>query len=155
VLLNADQVIMPPERVPLAGYVVSRDERFGPFGWQRQFYSTTANYWYLSFQVLVLRTNTPATDELARTTCNWTFTNGPPLTASEISAEVIADGAKACRYTFANNGQWVVYTTGSRNVVVEVGVSPRLSSISTASAAAQAVALARLQLALIEGVSPR
>jgi serine/threonine protein kinase len=156
VLLNADQVIMPPEQVPLAGYVVSRDQRSGAFGWTRQFYSTGANYWYLTFEVTVLRASAPATEELARTTCDWTFTGGQPLTAREIGAEVIADGAKACRYTFANNtSEWVVYTTGSRNVVVEVGVSPRLSSITTAAAAAQAVSLARLQLALIERVSPR
>jgi hypothetical protein len=154
--LNADQVIMPPEQVPLAGYVVSRDQRSGAFGWTRQFYSTGANYWYLTFEVTVLRASAPATEELARTTCDWTFTGGQPLTAREIGAEVIADGAKACRYTFANNtSEWVVYTTGSRNVVVEVGVSPRLSSITTAAAAAQAVSLARLQLALIERVSPR
>lgn len=156
VLLNADQVIMPPDQIPLAGYVVSRDQRSGAFGWTRQFHSNTASYWYLSFEVQVLRASTRATEEIARTTCDWTFSDGPPLTAGEISAEVIGDGAKACRYTFADDrADWIVYTTGSRNVVVEVGVEPRLVSISTAGAAAQAVSLARRQLALIDQVAPR
>lgn len=116
VQFSADQVIMPPSEFPLAGYVIDSDQRSGQFRWFRDYASSTGPYAYIPIYVTVLQTSIRATDQLARLTCDWTWDT--PATPREITAEVIAEGAKACQYTFIGNkyNDYFVYTAASRKV---------------------------------------
>jgi hypothetical protein len=153
VAFRAEQVIIPTEEVPLAGYVVSSERGLAPYGWERQFYSAgETEFWWLIFQVHIYTSASLAQEELARVTCSATFSS--PLTSrDEIRADVVGDGAKACLYDFSDNtGDWVYYTTKTRNALVSVRIEARRTT--HAALTAQAVALAGRQLAIIDRVSP-
>ena len=156
---------MPPGEFPIqANYSIVKDEQaFGIFyssGWVRDwssanippsFISPTPDYWYARVMVFVYPDRF-AREAIASELCNWTFQT--PVTKSEISAQVIGDGAKACRYVFqqGSSASWTTYITGTRNVEVVVGVEPR--RLTDTDALNLSVSLARQQLAIINRVSP-
>jgi hypothetical protein len=180
---SAQDIIIDSRDFPLPGYSLNRNTIIGcpgpgvGNGWRKTFSSvrilgqSTADYWQVTFHVCVYPDPTRASDTIADTNCAWLFTSGvdglppsaaellgrgtPAQSARIIPAEVIGDGSVACRYQFRDATDWIVYTTGTRNVVVEVGVQQRLSTLSTGTAVSQAIALARLQLSLIERAAPR
>jgi hypothetical protein len=93
-----------------------------------------------------------SSDAIAKTVCDWTFTP-PALSAAEITAPVVGDGAKACGYDSANSPvSLLVYTTGTRNVLVTVSVN-RLSA-SQSAAAGFIASLADYQLWIIDKLAP-
>jgi len=155
VAFRADQVIIPAEEVPLAGYVL-RDERvLPPYGWERRFYAGAGDtaFWWLIVEVQVYSAASRAQTELERIGCTATFSSTLAF-RGEIRAEVVGDGAKACFYDYSENiGDWVYYTTRTRNVLVTVKVEGRFTN-TQAEIAAQAVSLARHQLAIVDRVSP-
>ena len=155
VTYRADQLILPPAEFAMPGYTVILDKSdppsFSGSGWTRQWASQNGAYWFVETFVHVFDTRL-ARESIAGATCDWTFQNGTAK-AYEITADVIGDGAKACRYelpgTFAN---WTVYITGFRNVEVIVGVEPALTS--DADALDRAIQVASQQLAIVDRVSP-
>ncbi len=159
VTLKPQDMIMPPGEFPFRGYSINEDDGFALFGtayWTRQFSSTTLDYYHIEITLTVYGPSTSGTSQLARATCDITFVNPPAPTVSEVTAEVIADGAKACQYHFEGNiSDWVQYQTATRNVLISVAGEPRLLSISNTAAMTQMIALARQQIAIIDRVAPR
>lgn len=149
--LKPEQVILPAEQFPLAGYSVDTDEPAGTNRWTRVWSGPDAFSWVRVY-VTVLGPSASARDSIAATTCDWTFTP-PAQRGAEIVAPVVGDGAKACGYDFTNLAVGsLVYTTGTRNVIVTVGVYRR--SASQAAAAAFVASLADYQLWIIDKVAP-
>lgn len=150
--LRPEQVILPDAEFPLSGYSVDKDERLGTSGWTRNWRGSDAFSW-VRVSVTVLDPSMNSRNSIAAATCDWTFTPFPALSAAEITAPVVGDGAKACGYDFKDLPVGsLVYTTGTRNVVVTVGVYRR--STSQAAAAAFAASLADYQLWIIDKVAP-
>lgn len=154
VTLQPQQVIMPPSEFPMTGYTVSLDQAHAPYGWDREFTSTTMEYYWVQFSVYIYPGSTKGTQILAQMSCDWTWTNFSP-TRREISADVVGDGAKACLYSSFGPGykDIVEYVTASRNVVVIVSATPRYIDDTTTTN--RLVNLARQQLAIIDRVAPR
>ncbi len=151
VTLRPDQMILPPEEFPLAGYNVDQDERFGTGGWTREWRGTGAFFW-IKVEVIVLDPAIRARTAIAATTCDWSFTP-PALSGAEIAARVVGDGAKVCSYDFIGQPAGsLVYTTGSRNILVTVGVSRMLAS--QAAATEFVASLADYQLWIVDRVAP-
>lgn len=160
VSLRPEQLIMSPSEFPLSGFTVSRDRSWYTAiladGWDRQFIATGGQYWYAEFIVTVYGESVRASDKVAATDCatiwDWSESKEQPI-VTEITADVIGDAAKACRFAFPTIGDWVAYTTGTRNVTVTVGVEVR--TVGIAQAIAMSMQLARQQLAIIERAAPR
>jgi serine/threonine protein kinase len=160
VALRPEQVIMPQSEFPLAGYTQGRDmagnSPTSGRRWLRDFESTSGQYWYANFIITVYTPDVAATSAIARTACSgiwdWTASKEQPV-ITEIAAEVIGDGAKACRYAFPTLSDVVSYTTGTRNVTVTTTVSVR--TVGIPQAIATCVLLAKQQLGIIERVAPR
>ncbi|MHB8630774.1 MAG: hypothetical protein ACYC9W_02475 [Candidatus Limnocylindria bacterium] len=152
VTLRPDQMILPPEQFPLPGYRVDTDERVGTNSWTRRWSGSDAFSWVRVY-VTVLGPSARSYNAIAATTCDqWTYTP-PALSSAEIAAPVVGDGAKACAYDFQSlPAGSLVYTTGTRNVLVSVGVWRR--SASPAAAAAFVASLADYQLWVIDKVAP-
>jgi len=152
VTFRPEQVILPPEQFPLTGYGVDTDAQAGTDSWTRMWSGPGAFPW-VSVDVTVLDPSERSYDAIAAATCDhWTYTP-PALSSGEIRAPVVGDGAKACAYSFqgAPAGS-VVYTTGTRNVVVTVGVWRR--SATEAATTAFVASLADYQLWIIDKVAP-
>lgn len=151
VTLRPEQLIMPPSEFPLVGYTVRRDER-RTLGWLREFEGP--EHYYVQIYVYVWPPGTRAADRIAGKTCDFTFSGGPADSSSEVSAEVVGDGAKACVYHWESGiVDWVHYVTGTRNVTVEAAAEPRRQG-SNDVAMRLLVSLARQQLAILDRVSP-
>jgi hypothetical protein len=152
VTLTPDQVILPDEQFPLAGYSVATDNAVGTDSWTRMWAGTGA-YWWVRVDVTVLGPSASSSDAIAKTVCDWTFTP-PMLGAAEVAAPVVGDGAKACGYDSATAAaSTMVYTTGTRNVLVTVGANRRTTT-STSAAANFISSLADYQLWIIDKVAP-
>lgn len=149
--LKPEQVILPAEQFPLAGYSIDTDEAAGTNRWTRVWSGPGAFSWVRVY-VTILGPTVSARDSIASTTCDWTFTP-PAQRGAEIAAPVVGDGAKACGYDFTNLAVGsLVYTTGTRNVLVTLGVYRRAAT--QAAAAAFVASLADYQLWIIDKVAP-
>ena len=147
-----EQLIMPASELPQVVHAISRDSAVGILGWQRQF--ETAEFFYLQFYVTVWPPGTRAADRIARETCDFEFDKPPFPVASEVRADVIGDGAKACVYHFESNiTDWYQYVTGTRNVTITVAGEPRTIG-GQAGAMNRMIQFARQQLTIIDRVSP-
>jgi hypothetical protein len=155
VALRADQMIIPPAEFPFANYQVSLDEAVESTGWVREFSSETANYYHLRVVVFVGRPNHAGTSDVAAEDCSYTDSQGRPVTTATLPAEVVGDGAKACRIGIGPRIRLYVYVTADRNVTVYVDANPRYSEVTDASALADLVIVARRQLQIIDRVAPR
>jgi hypothetical protein len=151
-------MIMPLSELPLVGFSVTRDEssstRLFSSGWNRVFASQNGQYWYAEFGVSVFGNDVKASGVIADTVCSelLSFTFEQPV-VTEVTAEVIGDGAKACRFAFRTAGDWFAYVTGTRNVTVMTAVEVRTAS--AAQGIAMCVQLAKQQMGIIERVAPR
>lgn len=155
VLLQASQIIMPPTEFPLTGYTVTDDYVWGSVGWYRRFASSNADYFSISVLIYVYRPDISGAAEVAKTTCDLTFTGALPANR-EVSATVVGDAAKACEYHFEGNIADVQqYVTATRNVVIYVWGAPRRTYITNSQAMNQMVAIARQQIAITERAAPR
>jgi len=152
VTLRPEQVILPDAEFPLAGYRVDTDERFGTDGWTRVWRGSDAFFW-VGVSVTVLGPSVGSRTRIVATKCDdWTFTP-PALRAAEIAAAVVGDDAKACGYDFEGRPLGSLqYRTGTRNVLVTVGVSRRCAS--QAEATEFVASLADYQLWIIDRVAP-
>jgi hypothetical protein len=150
VTLTADQVILPSEQFPFSGYSVATDNAAGVNGWTRMWTGAGA-FWWVRVDVTILKPSVASSDAIAKTICDWTFTP-PALSAAEITAPVVGDGAKACGYDISSPSSSMTYTTGTRNVLVTVGVNRH--SISQDAAASFMASLADYQLWIIDKVAP-
>ena len=160
VSLRPEQVTMPQSEFPLPGYTITRDAAgnspVAAKRWLRDFSSTTGQYWWANFIVTVYAPDVSASTAIGNTACaqiwDWSSSREQPV-ISEITAEVIGDGAKACRYAFPTIADVVSYTTGTRNVTVTTSVAVR--TVGIAQAIATCVLLAKEQLGIIERLAPR
>jgi hypothetical protein len=150
VVLTPDQVILPHEQFPLPDYGVATDNAVGTSSWTRMWTGTGA-FWWVRVDVTILQPSVPATQAIGQAVCDWTFTP-PAQKAAEITAPVVGEGAKACGYDIGSPSSSMTYTTGTRNVLVTVGVNR--SSASVAAATNFMASLADYQLWLIEKVVP-
>lgn len=152
VTFRPEQVILPPEEFPLNGYSVDMDERAGAQGWSRSWSGPGAFPW-VRVDVTVLSLSERSYASIAATACDQRTFTPPALRTAEVTAPVVGDGAKACSYDFqdAPAGS-LVYTTGTRNVLVAVGIWRGATTV--ASAAAFAASLADYQLWIIDRVAP-
>jgi len=154
--LRAQEVIMPADEFPYAGYNMSYDAASGVYGWRRDFSAKTLDYYYLQVYVFVYPPGTTGASRLTSFTCDFKWESPPYPVPGEVTAEVIADGAKACRYHWEGTiPDWFEYITATRNAVVIVAGEPRRANISDTAAMNQMVSLARQQIAIIERVAPR
>lgn len=155
--LRPEQVIMPPEQLPLSGYRVDRDGPIGA-GWGRNFATTvrTSDYYWVYFFVEIL----PSTDAAlaaiaAEQSCTYQGAGGETLVAaSRVSAPPIGDAAAACRFTFSGGSRTFFYATSSRNVGIAVSANV-ISSLSDTAALNEVISLARAQLGIIDRAAPR
>lgn len=156
VALRPEQVIMPPSEFPLNGYSVSTDEAWGFGGWMRQFDSSGGDYYYIQVTVFVYSASTTGSSRVAAASCDFTFTNPPPPVASEVTADVYGDAAKACNYHWVGNiADWEEYIVATRNTMIIVAGEPRRTYITNTQAMNQMIAIARQQIAIIDRVAPR
>lgn len=155
VSLRADQVILPASRFPFAGYEVTRDETYGAWGWVRSFDSRTRDYHFIAVVAHVFGPTDRATSVVAAHDCsNYADPNGRPVKSLALTAEVVGEGAKACRHEIAGRAFVYAYVAGSRNVAIEIESNPRVH-MTDAVAMRDLVTVARLQLQIIEAVAPR
>lgn len=160
VVLQAQQMIMSLGDLPRAGYKVTTDATCGSGCWQRIFTATDANStgnYFFSVVLDVWDANTMGASLVAQQVCTFVDSGGRPVNSKEIVAQVIGDGAKACRHDIGTAGDVVAYTyfTADRNVLIRVRSNPSLFSTTQAQATADLVAVARQQFAIIERVAPR
>lgn len=152
VALSASQMIMPSSQLAQSGVTVTRDEAWGGSGWLREF--NTSEFYYLRFYVYVWSPSVTATSDVATRTCDFHF-DPPQPQASEVKAEVIGDGAKACLYHWnVNLVDWYEYIVATRNVTIIVAGEPRLIS-AQATAMSRMVQFARQQIGIIDLMAPR
>jgi len=149
-------LVMPPSEFPYTGYSVTHDTAVGSNGWRRDFSAKTLDYYYLQLYVFIYPPGTTGANQLTRFTCDFTWDNPPYPVPGEVTAEVIGDGAKACRYHWEGTiPDWFEYITATRNAIVIAAGEPRRPNITDAAAMNQMISLARQQIAILERVAPR
>lgn len=155
VLLRPDQVILPAGRFPFAGYEVTQDEAHGSWGWVRSFDSPGGNYYFIAVAVYVFGPTELGTTVVAAHDCaTYADPGRRPVRSIALTAEVVGDGAKACRHEVGTGAFAYSYIVGARNIAVKIESNPR-TFMPDATAMRDLVNLARLQLQIIEAVAPR
>ena len=157
VSLRPEQMILPPFDFPFQGYDVTRDQASGAASWFREFRATVQFSTSYHYVMVALDVNSPLTSGyqlIAAATCRFVDPERRPVRVTEITAEVVGDGAKACRYDIGDNIRVYDYFTAERNVLVQVRSNTSRVS-ENAEVMRDAVTVARLQITTIQRVAPR
>jgi hypothetical protein len=150
VLFKPEQIILPPEEFPLAGFAVSRDEPLTAHAWERTFSSSASpDFRWFTVRIFVLEPDVPSTKFIADNGCDTVRWPDELPATREIDATPSGDGARACRYEFADGLRVLYHTTGYRNVGIVVGVQPRRAEMTDRLSLDWLAAMARHQIAII------
>jgi len=159
VTLAASQLILPPESFPLSGYKIAEDRGTDTY-WRRDFdplAAVGADYAYMLIELTLYPSAKEAQSALPK--CGATKERGgmiadrPPLSAAVVTAPTSGDMSIACAFAFAGGLSRFDYSIASRNVYVFVQVAPSLS-VSQTTALDEAVAIGRVQLAIVDRIAP-
>lgn len=156
VLLRPDQIIIPFGEFPLAGYNIGTDRANGSDGWLRTFDAASKDatgYYFFSVRLRVAPPGDTGASLVAAQSCQLTDPEGRTVKATEIRAEVLGDGAKACRFDIGDAIAYDYYTA-ERNVLIVVRSNPWIPK-SDAASMIDSVRVARAQVAIIQRVAPR
>lgn len=150
VLFQPEQIILPPEEFPLAGFAVARDEPLTARAWERQFASQSSPdfHWFL-VRLYVLDPDVESRSFIEENGCDTVQWPDERPDAREVDATPSGDGARACRYEFLDGQRVLYHTTGFRNVAIVVGAQPRRDRMTDRLALDWLAALARHQIAII------
>lgn len=157
VALRPEQMIIPAAEFPFAGYNVSTDEAIGGYAWLRGFDSQSkaaTGYYFFELIVSVAPADTSGASLVAAQGCQYEDPGGRAVQRTEITAEVLGDGAKACRYDIGAGVLIYEYHTAERNALVVVRSNPWAPK-GDSVAMADLVRVARTQIAIIQRVAPR
>lgn len=161
--LRADQVIIPLNEMPLAGYKVASDAGHAYY-WRRTFDPLAragAEYAYIDVAVTIAGGATQARGYLDEWGCKADVRHGGtqgdkgPKSATVVSAPASGDASFACAYAWDTGDGKFDYVVAARNVYVWVQIAPfRSASLTQSATLGHAVEVARRQLAIIDRVSP-
>lgn len=150
VLFEPEQLILPPEEFPLAGFRVARDAPLTAHGWERQFAADASpDFRWFTIRVHVLEPDVPSAMFVAEHDCDATTWPDERPSARELQAAPTGDASRACRYEFGDGLRVLYYTTGFRNVGIVVGMQPRRDAVTDRLAFDWLAAIARRQIAII------
>ncbi len=150
VLFQPEQIIFPPEDFPLPSTEITRDAPQGTRGWVRQFDTpTSADFRWFALQLFVLEPDVTAMRFIADNGCGSVSWPGQQPKAADLDAPSAGDGARACRYGFADGARVLYLATGYRNVGILVATQPRRTEVGDGLAVEWLSALAREQIAII------
>jgi serine/threonine protein kinase len=151
-----EQLIMPPERLPVTGYEVRVDEAYPDTGrepqWRRVFAPKVAGeYGNIEFRVGVQEPG-----RSIRPSCDgWTWAPTQPTETTLVTtAPALGDRSVLCRFRFSDGTRWFVSWVADRNVETITYLFAKLSATDTA-ATDLVLSLSQTQLAIIAGVAPR
>ena len=151
-----EQLIMPPEELPVSGYDVSVDQAYPDTGrepqWRRVFAPTeSSEYGLIEFRVGVLEPGqqiTPGCD-------GWTWQPSDPTETTTItSAATLGDRSVLCRFRFADGTRWFVSWVADRNSEAITYLVARIAA-TDAGASDLTLRLAQRQIEIITRVAPR
>lgn len=150
ILLEPEQLILPPEMFPLRGFSIARDEPIGGRTWERQFASATSpDFHWFTLRLYVLEPDVPSTRFIEENGCDTVRWPDEVPDASEVDTTTTGGGSRACRYEFSDGERVLYHTTGYRNVAIVVGTQPRRDRMTDQLALDWLAAMARHQIAVI------
>lgn len=156
VLFDPEQLIFPPEDMPLAGAEVARDAPIAAHGWERQFaLPASPDFRWFTVQLFVNEPDVTAASFVGGHACGTVSWPTELPTATAVALTPAVAPASACRYAFADGSRVLYYTTAFRNVGILVGTQPRRDEVTDDLAVAWAASLARMQIAIIGNVLTR
>ena len=155
VTFKPEQLIMPPEDLPVSGYEVRTDEAYPDTGrepqWRRIFQpKTSGQYGAIEFRVGVLepgRSISPGCD-------GWSWRPDQPTETTAVATATLGDKSVLCRFRFADGTRWFVSWVAERNIET---ITYLLAKATATDAAATdlVLTLSQKQLAIVSRVSPR
>lgn len=156
IVFDPEQLIFPPEDLPLPGAEVARDAPIAAHGWERQFaLPRSPDFRWFNVRLFVNEPDVTASAFVAAHDCDTiTWPTDRPA-VKELVAPSGGDPAVACRYAFEDGARVVYYTTAFRNVGIQVGAQPRRVEVSDDLAVQWSASLARMQVAIIAEVLQR
>lgn len=150
VLFKPDELILPANEFPLAGFKVGRDQPLTALAWERQFVSPDSpDFHWFTVRIYVLEPDVPSAKFIKENGCETVKWPAEPPAVREVDASPSGEPARACRYEFVDGQRVLYHTTGYRNVGIVVGLQPRRERISDRLALDWLAALARRQTAVI------
>ncbi|MBI2325630.1 MAG: protein kinase [Chloroflexi bacterium] len=156
VAFKPEQLIMPPEELPVSGYEVRTDEAYPDTGrepqWRRIFQpkSTSGQYGPIEFRIGVLepgRSISPGCD-------GWNWKPEQPTESGTVASAALGDKSVLCRFRFSDGTRWFVSWVAERNVETITYLFAKISA-TDAAATDLVLRLSQQQLAIVSRVSPR
>ena len=156
VSFKPEQLIMPPEELPVGGYEVRTDEAYPDTGrepqWRRIFVPRASGgpYGNIEFRVGVLDPGkhvTPGCD-------GWTWRPEQPTDVTALTSATLGDRSVLCRFRFSDGTRWFVSWVAERNVETITYLLARVTA-TDAAATDLVLTLSQRQLAIISRVAPR
>jgi hypothetical protein len=153
--LRSDQIVISVADFPFSGYQMSSDKQIGAGGWFRSFRSSTEDYFYMSVDIWVYGADETGMSVVAAEDCSYTDPQGRPVKTATLTAEVLGDAAKACRYEVGTGIVFYSYTAATRNAAIYVESNPRYIEVTDGLALRDLVTLAKAQIRTIDRLAPR
>ena len=150
-----EQLIMPPEDLPVSGYDVLVDENYkrpsGEPQWRRQFSPrTTSEYGIIEFRISVFEPGRSITPDCQ----GFTWTGTQPAETSTLTAATLGDRSVLCRFRFSDGTRYFVSWAAERNADVITYLFARVNA-ADASATDLVLRLAQKQISIVTGLAPR
>lgn len=150
ILFEPEQLILPPEEFPLAGFEVARDAPLIGHGWERQFASTgSPDFKWFTIRLFLLEPDVPSSVFIAGHGCDAIQWSDERPVSRELDPPPSGDGARACRYDFTDGLRVLYHTTGYRNLGIVVGMQPRRAEVTDRLALEWLAALATQQIGVV------
>lgn len=156
VTFRPEELIMPPEELPVAQYDVTLDQAHPDTGrepqWRRVFTpSASREYGIIEFRIGVLEPGRSVTPGCQ----GWTWTpNQPTETTAITSAATLGDRSVLCRFRFSDGTRWYVSWVAERNAEAITYLVAKVGA-TDAAATDLVMSLSGKQVAIIARVAPR
>lgn len=138
---------------PFAGAEVARDAPVATHGWERQFTTpASVDFRWFTVRLFILEPDVAGSTFVRDNGCGTVSWPGERPAVKELIAPHSGEDASACRYGFSDGARVLYYTTGYRNVGIEVATQPRREEVNDELAVGWLAALARQQIAIIGGI---
>lgn len=155
-LYEPEQLIFPPEQLPIEGAQVALDRAIDGHGWERQFaLPQSPDFRWFTVRLYVLAPDVTGKAFVEAHGCGTITWPNEKTQAQALRAPGGGEAANACRYTFGDGARVQYYTTGYRNLGIIVGTQPRRDEVTDALAIDWCASLARMQIQIVNDVLAR
>ena len=156
VAFRPEELIMPPEELPVTQYEVTLDQAYPDTGrepqWRRVFTPRVSwEYGIIEFRLGVLEPGGSVTPSCQ----GWTWTpNQPTETTAITTAATLGDRSVLCRFRFSDGTRWLVSWVADRNAEAVTYLVAKIGA-TDAAATDLVLSLSQKQLAIITRLAPR